>query len=115
MDKKECAALLSMVARFIDTSEPLQAEYFRGYHRGLRLHVLGVSDEKTEEHHTLIESSIGGSGNPYIDSYARGYQDGFEGMTPESISFTSGISSPLPIASNPGIIIRTRRGSRRRG
>jgi hypothetical protein len=99
MDMKECKPLFSIIDRMIDTSEPLRAEYFRGYHRGLDAQVLGVSDERIEEHSLLIDYSIGGSGDPYIDSYARGYHDGFEGLAPEAPSIPSGSPKQLLIAS----------------
>jgi hypothetical protein len=38
----------------------------------------------------LIDYSIGGSGDSYIDTYARGYSHGFEGRTPESPPLSSG-------------------------
>jgi len=102
MDNKECSGLLSMIDRMTDTSEPLRAEYLRGYHRGIQVHFLGVSDESIEEHRMLMDHSGGGSGDPYIDSYTRGYRHGFEGISPEnpsslSSSFSSYIS--LRIAS----------------
>jgi len=93
LEKKECPALLNIIDRMVETSKPQRAEYFRGYHRGIQVHVRGVSDERTDDHHMLIDYSVLGSGDPYIDSYTRGYRDGFEGMTPEGPSFSS--SAPL--------------------
>ena len=98
LDKKRFANLLKKIDRKIDKSEPLRAEYLRGYHRGLQVHFLGVSDERTEEHCMLINHSGGGSGDPFIDSYARGYRHGFEGISPEGPSSFSS-SSSLKIAS----------------
>ena len=89
MDIKGYAELLSIIDRKIDTSETLRAEYLRGYHRGIQVHFLGASDERTEEHSMLMDHSEGGSGDPYIDSYARGYCHGFEGISPENPSATS--------------------------
>jgi hypothetical protein len=86
LDKKVCAVVLNFIDRKIDTSDPLRAEYLRGYHRGIQVHFLGVSDERTEEHSLLIDHSGGGSGDPFIDSYARGYRHGFEGISPEGPS-----------------------------
>jgi hypothetical protein len=99
LEKEECTGLLSMIDRMIDTSEPQRAEYLRGYQRGVRVSVLGVSDERIEEHSLLIDYSGGGSGDPYIDSYARGYREGFEGKTPESPSLSTRSSRPFLIAS----------------
>jgi hypothetical protein len=47
----------------------------------------------------LIDYSIGGSGDPYIDFYARGYHDGFEGMKSEVPSLSSRPPRSLLIAS----------------
>ena len=100
MDKKECAGLFSMIDRLIDISEPERAEYLRGYQRGLRVSVQDVIlDERAEEHRTLIDHSGGGSGDLYIDSFARGYRDGFEGKQPENHSVSSKSSKLSPIAS----------------
>ena len=99
MDKNECKPLFSIIDQVIDTSEPLRAEYFRGYRRGIDAQVLGVSDDRTDDHYLLIDYTVLSSGDPYIDSYARGYRDGFEGMEPESPSLSSSSSRPLPIAS----------------
>jgi len=83
MDKKVSKPIFIIIDRLIDSSNPLRAEYLRGYHRGIEAQVYGVSDELLEEHRILIDYSIGGSGDSYIDSYARGYHDGYEGKTPE--------------------------------
>ena len=99
MDKNERKPHFSIIDSLIDSSEPLWAEYLRGYHRGIVAQVFGVSDEWIEEHHMLIDYSIGGSGDSYIDSYARGYHDGYEGKTTESPSITSESSKSVNIAS----------------
>jgi hypothetical protein len=101
MDKKEWSQLLRLIEQLINISEPQRAEYLRGYHRGIRVHVLGVSDERTEEqqHNMLMDRSGGSSGDPYIDSYARGYRHGFEGKKPESLSLSSESSKSGNIAS----------------
>lgn len=102
MDMKDCKPLSSIIDRMIDTSEPLRAEYLRGYNRGIQVHFLGVSDERIEEHSILIDHSGGGSGDPFIDSYARGYRHGFEGISPESPSSSTSslsITRSLRIAS----------------
>ena len=43
--------------------------------------------------------ACGSSGDPYIDSYARRYRDGFEGKKPECPSLTSESSKTVNIAS----------------
>jgi len=93
MDKNERKPIFSIIDSMIDDAEPLLAEYLRGYHRGIEVQVFGVSDEWIEEHRMLADYSIGGSGDSYIDTYARGYSHGFEGRTPESPSLSS--KSPL--------------------
>ena len=95
----ECANLLSMIDKLIAISEPLRAEYLRGFNRGVRVSVLGVSEETIEEHRMVMDHSGGGSGDPFIDSYARGYRHGFEGMKPESPSTSSNPPRSLQIAS----------------
>jgi hypothetical protein len=101
MDKKECAMLLTTIERLIFISEPQRAEYLRGYHRGIVFHALGVSDERTEEHQhfMLMDESSSDSGDPSVDSYARGYRHGFKGMKPESPSLSSESSKSHNIAS----------------
>jgi hypothetical protein len=101
MDKNERKPLFTIIDRMEDSSEPLWVEYLRGYHRGIEAQVFGVSDEWIEEHSLLVSFSGGGSGDPYIDSYARGYHDGFEGIAPESplSSKSSESSKSLLIAS----------------
>ena len=67
----------------IETSEPKRAEYFRGYRRGIRFHVLGVLEETAREHDRLYNGFGGDSGDHYLDAFARGYGDGCRGLTPE--------------------------------
>lgn len=93
MTKKEYKPLFSIVDPMDDPSDPLRAEYFRGYNRGIEAQVFGISEEWIENHCMLVEYSIGGSGDSYIDSYARGYHDGFVGMAPESLPISSRIAS----------------------
>lgn len=99
MDEKERKLHFRIVDSTIDDLEPLRAEYLRGYHRGIEVQVFGVPDAWIEEHRMLIEHSTGGSGDSYIDTYARGYRHGFEGRTPESRTLTSESSKSLLIAS----------------
>jgi hypothetical protein len=99
MDKDERKPHFSIIDPLIDAADPLWAEYFRGYHRGIVTQVFGFSDATIEEHRMLMDHSGGGSGDPYIDSYARGYSHGFEGRTPESPPSSSFPSKPLLIAS----------------
>lgn len=88
MEQKECAALFSIIDRMIETSEPARAEYLRGYCRGMRVYVRSDFEEMPDDHSMLLDYSVLGSGDIYIDSYTRGYRDGFEGMTPEGPSFS---------------------------
>ena len=101
MDKNERRSHFTIIDRMDDSSEPQWVEYLRGYHRGIEAQVFGVSDERTEEqlHNMLMDRSGGSSGDPYIDSYARGYRHGFEGKKPESPSLASESSRSLNIAS----------------
>jgi hypothetical protein len=99
MDKNERSPHFTIIDRMDDSSEPLWVEYLRGYHRGIEAQVFGVSDEWIEEHRMLAEYSLGGSGDSYIDTYARGYSHGFEGRTPESHSLSREPSKSRNIAS----------------
>ena len=83
MDKKEYDALLDLIRKSIETSEPKRAEYFRGYRRGIQFHVLGILEETDQEHDRLYNGPGGNSGDHYLDAYARGYRDGCKGLTPE--------------------------------
>jgi len=100
MDKNERKSHFTIIDRMEDSSEPLRDEYLRGYHRGIEAQVFGVSDEWIAEHRMLIDYSIGGSGDSYIDSYARGYHDGYDGKTPEGHPLSPESSKSLNIASN---------------
>ena len=98
MDKKEWSEVLREIEQLIGISEPLWAEYLRGYHRGIRVHVLGVSDDRTEEHqHLMLMARSCLNGDPHVDWYARGYRHGFEGKKPEG---PSTYYSSLRIVSN---------------
>ena len=99
MDKKVCMPLFSIIDWIIDTSDLLRAEYFRGYRRGIEALVFGISDDRTDVHYMLIGHTVYCSNDPFIDSYARGYRDGFEEMAPESRSFYSQPLRSLHIAS----------------
>ena len=100
MDKNDRKPHFSIIDSLIDSSDPLWAEYIRGYHRGIVTLVFGISDEGIEEHRMLLDYSIGGSGDSYIDSYARGYHDGYDGKTPEGHPLSPESSKSLDIASN---------------
>ena len=83
MDRKEYDALLDLIRKKIETSEPKRAEYFRGYRRGIQFRVLGLLEESIQDHERLYSGSGGDSGDHYLDAYARGYRDGCRGLTPE--------------------------------
>jgi len=97
MEEKNCANLLSMLDKLIGISEPERAEYLRGYQRGMRVGIIGVLDEWIEDHRMFMDPD-GGTGDPFIDSFARGYRHGFEGKTPESPSSSSESPTSLRIA-----------------
>jgi hypothetical protein len=95
MDKNNRKPHFSIIDRRIDSSDPPRDEYLRGYLRGTDAQAFGISEEWIEDHRILIGYSIGGSGDTYIDSYARGYRHGFEGKTPESPPLSSESSKSL--------------------
>lgn len=82
MKRDEFDTLLRLIDRMIELSEPRTAEYYRGYHRGIRYYFLGVLEEPVEDPSRLRES-YADSGDHYLDAYARGYLDGCKGMTPD--------------------------------
>ena len=82
LDRIEYEALLSLIDKMICTSEPRQAEYYRGYRRGIRIHVLGALPDK-DEHIRRGGPSGSDNGDHYLDAYARGYRDGCKGLRPE--------------------------------
>jgi hypothetical protein len=74
--------LIGLVDRMIEVSEPMQGEYYRGYREGLRLHRLGGRTIENFRRHKSYRKS----GDPYLDSYIRGFTDGCRGVMPESLS-----------------------------
>ena len=62
--------------------EPREAEYWRGFRRGLNYYFHGKSDESFQDHFTLINLASHGCEDPYVAAYARGYHDGFTGKGP---------------------------------
>lgn len=108
MEKNERKPIFTIIDQMIDPSDPLRAEYLLGYHRGIDAQVLGVSDESDE--HCMLMDHPGGSGDPYIDSYARGYRDGFEGFPPAHYPLQVPDRSTSPLSSSS--MIRTCRGPR---
>ena len=84
MDRKVFDALLNLIDRMIDTSEPRRAEYYRGYRCGIQANVLGTQEESVQAHFSLLhDASDGDHSDPYLEAYARGYHDGCKGMKPE--------------------------------
>lgn len=80
---KKYDTLLDLIDEKIETSEPRRAEYFRGYLRGIHSYVHGGLEETTQKHDRLYNGSDNNSGDPYLDSFARGYRDGCGGLEPE--------------------------------
>jgi len=71
VERKEYEALFSLIDQRIGTSESREAEYFRGYRRGIRVPVLGELPGKGE-HAWCSGSSGSDNGDQYLDAYARG-------------------------------------------
>jgi hypothetical protein len=82
MDWEKYAALLSIIDQMIETSEPRQAAYFRGYGRGIQYRVLGILGETVQDHYRLYFVPGGDSGDHYLEAFARGYRDGCRGLKP---------------------------------
>jgi hypothetical protein len=62
--------------------EPREAEYWRGYRRGLKYCFHGISDETNQDHFTLFNLALNGCDDTYMAAYACGYHDGFTGKEP---------------------------------
>jgi hypothetical protein len=62
--------------------EPREAEYWRGYHRGINYSFRGKSDDSSQDHFTLVNLVSHGCNDPYMAAYAHGYHDGFTGKEP---------------------------------
>ena len=81
MEQQEFEVLLNLIDQMISTSEPIGAEYYRGYRKGILLYQLGTIEESVKEHFRLHESHAD-NGDNYLNSYARGYRDGCKGLKP---------------------------------
>jgi hypothetical protein len=84
MDRKAYDSLVRSVEEKIPTAGPGQAEYYRGYLRGIKVH-FQKSLEGREKN--PARSSRGTPppfhGDTHLDPYPRGYRDGCMGAKPE--------------------------------
>jgi hypothetical protein len=78
----EYEQLIEQTEQMINRCEPREAEYWRGYRRGLNFYFHGKSDGSQLDHFTLINLAIQGCSDPYMAAYAGGYHDGFTGKEP---------------------------------
>ena len=85
MDRQEYDTLLNVFDRMIEISEPGRAEYYRGYRRGIQVHLLGTLEETVQEDFPPHDPSDGNGGDHDLDAYALGYRDGCKGLKPEYI------------------------------
>jgi hypothetical protein len=93
MDWRKFDALLSIIDLLIETSESRQAEYFRGYGRGIQFHVLGILEETVQNLNRLYNASGGNSGDHCLEAFAQGYRDGCRGLKPEEFPWKDAMSA----------------------
>ena len=81
MDGTEFGDLLNRIGLLIETSTPLDAEYWRGYFQGIKVHyrrgIITVRD-----HHHLRKIADRDQDDPYLNAYALGFRDGCDGKKP---------------------------------
>jgi len=85
MTAKANNVLFAQIDELIETSDPLRAEYFRGFRQGIHLHLFGPSEKTNNEHSEILDFLDWSLGDPYRNAFARGYRDGCNGTTPEDI------------------------------
>ena len=83
MDRKEYESLVRLVEEKIRVAGPGQAEYYRGYLRGIK-----VRFQKSMEGTAKAPARPGAAPPPFhgdarLDPYPRGYRDGCMGTEPE--------------------------------
>jgi hypothetical protein len=82
MTLAEYEQFIELAEQMMHRCEPREAEYWRGYLRGIKYSFRGKSDDSSQDHFTLINLAAHGCNDPYMAAYARGYHDGFTGKEP---------------------------------
>jgi len=82
LNQYEFGVILLLIDQLIDTSEPKQAEYYRGYRAGIRINKLGGHASG----HFRFYQSFKRSGHQQLGAYSRGFMDGCNGVKLEELS-----------------------------
>jgi hypothetical protein len=82
MTSNEYERLIKLAEQMSNRCEPREAEYWRGYRRGVKYFFNNKSDMSSQDHFTLVNLAIHGCEDPYMAAFARGYHDGFTGRKP---------------------------------
>lgn len=82
MTSTEYERLIKLAEQMSNRCEPREAEYWRGYRRGVKYFFHSKSDMSSQDHFTLVNLALHGCEDPYMAAFARGYHDGFTGKEP---------------------------------
>ena len=74
--------IIRLLDQLVETAEPRQGEYYRGYREGIRLHRMGGESSGNFCRYEAYKDS----GDPYLDAYVRGFTHGCTSVMPESLS-----------------------------
>jgi hypothetical protein len=82
LESKEIEIIVCLLDQLIDSSVPRKAEYYRGYREGIRL--IGIVGEEPLKGFICIKG-MDRSGDPYLENYIRGFNDGCTFHLPDSL------------------------------
>ena len=85
MDRKEYESVIRRIEQKIAAAEPAEAEYYRGYLRGIRVH-FQKSLEGASKGRARSSNAPPFHLDAPLDPYPRGYRDGCMGVKPEESS-----------------------------
>ncbi len=84
MDGTDFKVLIELIARKIEHSTPMTAEYWRGYCQGIKVYFQQSVGLPALAACQVAEVPDRGRDNPYPEAYARGYWNGCNGVMPSS-------------------------------
>lgn len=84
MDGTDFKILIDLIARKIERSTPVTAEYWRGYCQGIKTYFQQRLGVPAFAQLKLLEIESKGQGGSYPEAYARGYWHGSNGEMPSS-------------------------------
>jgi hypothetical protein len=82
LESKEIEIIVCLLDQLIDSSVPRKAEYYRGYREGIRL--IGIVGEEPLKGF-ICSKGMDSSGDPYLENYIRGFNDGCTFHLPDSL------------------------------